>query len=175
MEHPHSTMSFPPGTYKLTNVKSGVGMDLSEGDGQSVIAFSPHGGPNQQWEFEKTESGNYTIKNFGLGKYLTFPDEADDGKQVIATDGPREWEVRVGHEGAHQKDERESIRIFHPGTNKNLDLKDHGDGTAGNIIQLWEQTPGKGQAWYFELGKSFSPVIKNMYSPIYSLVPVNAM
>jgi hypothetical protein len=143
-------MSFSAGTYKLTNVKSGVGMDLSEGDGQSVIAFSPHGGDNQQWVFEEVDGGYYTIRNVGLGKYLTFPDEACDGKQVIATNGPRPWEVRVGHEGVNTKDPRESLRIFVPGTNKNLDLKDHGDATAGNIIQLWEQTPGKGQAWYFE-------------------------
>ncbi|KAG8704101.1 hypothetical protein FRC08_002445 [Ceratobasidium sp. 394] len=143
-------MSFQDGTYTLTNVKSGVAMDLSEGDKQSIIAFTPHGGPNQQWEFQPCGNGNYHIRNVGLNKYLTFPDDANDGKQVIATDGPREWEVRVGHEGVNQKDPQESIRIFVPGTNQNLDLKDHGDATAGNIIQLWGQTPGKGQAWYFE-------------------------
>ncbi|KAF8602821.1 carbohydrate-binding module family 13 protein [Ceratobasidium sp. AG-I] len=143
-------MTFSAGTYKLTNVKAGVALDLSEGDGQTVIAFSPHGGPNQQWQFEDVGDGNYSIKNVGLGKYLTFPDDAVDGKQVIATDGPRPWEVRVGHEGVNVKDERESLRIFHPGTDKNIDLKDHGDATAGNTVQLWSQTPGKGQAWYFE-------------------------
>lgn len=63
-----------------------------------------------QWQFEDAGNGNFHIKNVGLGKYLTFPDDSNDGKQVIATDGPREWEVRVGHEGVNQKDERESIR-----------------------------------------------------------------
>ncbi|KAG8703578.1 hypothetical protein FRC09_004079 [Ceratobasidium sp. 395] len=141
-------MSFQPGTYCLHNVKSGVAMDLSGGDHQSIIAFEPHGGPNQQWEFQPAGNGNFHIRNVGENKYLTFPDDSNDGKQVIATDGPREWEVRVGHEGVNHKDERESIRIFVPGTEQNLDLKDHGDATAGNIIQLWSRTPGKGQAWY---------------------------
>ena len=146
-------MTFGPGTYTLTNVKAGVAMDLSGGDGQSIIAFSPHGGPNQQWEFQQ-HNGAYVIKNCGLGKYLTFPDDANDGKQVIAAgedpNNTRLWDVKVGHEGVNVKDERESIRIFVAGTNKNLDLKDHGDATAGNIVQLWERTAGKGQAWYFE-------------------------
>ncbi|KAF8602820.1 ricin B-like lectin [Ceratobasidium sp. AG-I] len=143
-------MTIPHGTYVLTNVKALVALDLSEGDGQSIIAFSPHGGPNQQWEFQDAGNGLYHLRNVGLNKYLTFPDEANDGKQVIATDGPREWEVRVGHEG---DDERESIRIFVPGTEQNLDLKDFGDETAGNIVQLWSRTRGKHQAWYFESGK----------------------
>jgi hypothetical protein len=62
-----------------------------------------------QWQFEQ-HNGGYTIKNVGGNKYLTFPDDANDGKQVICSDGPREWEVRVGHEGVNHKDERESIR-----------------------------------------------------------------
>jgi hypothetical protein len=41
-------MTFSAGTYTLTNVKAGVALDLSGGDNQSVIAFSIHGGPNQQ-------------------------------------------------------------------------------------------------------------------------------
>ncbi|QRW00932.1 ricin-type beta-trefoil lectin domain protein [Ceratobasidium sp. AG-Ba] len=132
LTHISRTMSFEPGTYVLTNVKAGAAMDLSGGDNQSIIAFNRHGGPNQQWKFEQAGDG------------------ANDGKQVIGHDGPRPWEVRVGHEGVNVKDEQESIRIFVPGTEQNLDLKDHGDATAGNIVQLWSRTPGKGQAWYFE-------------------------
>lgn len=166
-------MSFQPGTYYLVNVKhardsvksmddsnvtvneviSNIGqqvaaMDLSDGDKQSIIAFGWHGGDNQKWQFEEAGDGNYYIKNVGFGKYLTFPDEPNDGKQVIATDGPRPWEVRVGREGQNQEDSRDSIRIFVPGTSQNLDLTNHGDITPGNPVQLWEQTPGQGQAWY---------------------------
>ncbi|QRW26733.1 hypothetical protein RhiXN_01328 [Rhizoctonia solani] len=141
-------MSFGPGTYYLVNVKTArhedlnslsqespvAALDLSGGDQRTILAFPLHRGDNQ--------------KKRRVRQVYHFPDDANDGKQVIATDGPREWEVRVGHEGVNQKDERESIRIFHPGTDKNIDLKDHGDTTAGNIIQLWSQTPGQGQAWY---------------------------
>ncbi|KAL5636319.1 hypothetical protein ACGC1H_004956 [Rhizoctonia solani] len=123
-------------------------MDLSGGDGQSIIAFEWHGGDNQKWLFEPTGNGTYHIKNFTANKYITFPDEPNDGKQVIATDGPREWEVRVGREDDDDS-EPPSIRIFVPGTRQNLDLTNHGDITPGNPVQLWEQTPGKGQAWYF--------------------------
>ncbi|KAB5590951.1 hypothetical protein CTheo_5614 [Ceratobasidium theobromae] len=141
---------FGPGIWVLTNVKhKEIAMDLSGGDNQSIIAFRRHGGPNQQWEFTPTDGGCYTIRNVGTGKWLTFPDDANDGKQVIGHDGPRPWEVRVGHEGVNVKDPEESIRIFVPGSDKNLDLKDHGDPTEGNIVQLWERTAGKGQAWYF--------------------------
>ncbi|CAE6435564.1 unnamed protein product [Rhizoctonia solani] len=165
-------MPFEPGTYYLINVKHAQGkfptkepiqpqesiesfghqvaaMDLSEGNDQSIIAFGWHGGENQRWQFEPAGNGNYYIKNVKYSKYITFPDEPEDGKQVIATDGPREWEVRVGHEGVNVDDEAESIRIFVPGTEKNLDLTNHGDITPGTPVQLWEQTPGKGQAWYF--------------------------
>ncbi|CUA69730.1 hypothetical protein RSOLAG22IIIB_08651 [Rhizoctonia solani] len=171
-------MSFQQGTYYLINVKHAkeplkdkeekhkeekyfkaedahevgqrvAAMDLSEGDGQSIIAFEWHGGENQKWIFEPTDNGHYYIQNAGLHKYLTFPDEPNDGKQVIATDGPREWEVRVGQEGHDDREAgRDSIRIFVPGTNQNLDLTNHGDITPGNPVQLWEQTPGQGQAWY---------------------------
>ncbi|KAG8735425.1 hypothetical protein FRC11_003279, partial [Ceratobasidium sp. 423] len=157
-------MEFAAGIWVLVNVKHArnkgdnlyahkdtvAALDLSEGDKQTVIAFQLHGGPNQQWEFQKLDNGNYYIKNVGLGKYLTFPGDANNGKQVIATDGPREWEVRQGFEGVNEKDQLKSIRIFHPDTEKNLDLKDHGDITAGNIIQLWEKTDGQGQAWYLQ-------------------------
>lgn len=165
-------MSFQPGYYYLINVKHAAdifksidnlqnaaqnaqevgqqvaAIDLSGGDEQSVIAFGWHGGDNQKWKFEDSGNGLYHIQNVKYGKYLTFPDEPNDGKQVIATDGPREWEVRVGREGENQKDQHESIRIFVPGTNQNLDLTNHGDITPGNPVQLWARTPGKGQAWY---------------------------
>ncbi|CAE6506768.1 unnamed protein product [Rhizoctonia solani] len=156
-----------PGWYYLINVKHARGkgadstenlrsigpevaaMDLSGGDQQSIIAFGWHGGDNQKWEFRPAEDGLYHIRNGSGEAYITFPDDANDGKQVIVTNGPRPWEVRIGHEGHNDRDEQPSIRIFVPGTNKNLDLKDHGDVTAGNIVQLWERTPGQGQAWYF--------------------------
>ncbi|KAF8750032.1 Ricin-type beta-trefoil [Rhizoctonia solani] len=159
-------MSFGPGTYYLVNVKTARHEDLNSLSQESpVAALDLSGGSwaildlghayihtymimDIQWKFIDAGNGLYHIRNVGYGKFITFPDDANDGKQVIATDGPREWEVRVGHEGVNQKDERESIRIFHPGTDKNIDLKDHGDTTAGNIIQLWSQTPGQGQAWY---------------------------
>ncbi|KAJ1309361.1 hypothetical protein OPQ81_006140 [Rhizoctonia solani] len=163
-------MSFEPGTYYLVNVKHARGkdlnvqniqeegqsvaaLDLSGGDNTSVIAFRWHGGINQKWVFIPSDDGHYFIKNASGDRFITFPDDANDGKQVIVTDGPRPWEVRVGHEGINEKDENPSIRIFVPGTNKNLDLKDHGDITEGNIVQLWERTPGQGQAWYFIRGK----------------------
>ncbi|CAE6449969.1 unnamed protein product [Rhizoctonia solani] len=166
-------MSFQEGTYYLINVKHAkqyitrdkgesfeaedahkvghqvAAMDLSGGDNQSIIAFGWHGGDNQKWEFIPAGNGNYHIKNAVQDKYITFPDEPNDGKQVIATDGPREWEVRVGEEGHDDREnERKSIRIFVPGTNQNLDLTNHGDITPGNPVQLWEQTPGQNQAWY---------------------------
>ncbi|KAG8679863.1 hypothetical protein FRC11_003205 [Ceratobasidium sp. 423] len=160
-------MSFQPGCYYLINVKHArdkdvevqnipavgrevAAMDLSEGDDQSIIAFEWHGGENQKWEFQQVAGKEtFYIKNRGLGKYITFPDDPNDGKQVIATDGPREWEVRVGHEGERAVDGRESIRIFVPGIKQNLDLTNHGDITPGTRVQLWAETPGQGQAWYY--------------------------
>ncbi|CAE7127000.1 unnamed protein product [Rhizoctonia solani] len=154
-----------PGFYYLINVKHARGkgvesanfhevgqdvgaLDLSGGDGTSIISFPWHGGDNQKWEFIPADNGHYHIRNAQQGKYITFPDEPNDGKQVIATDGPREWEVRLGHEGVNDKDEQVSVRIFVPGTEQNLDLTNHGDITPGNPVQLWSRTPGQGQAWY---------------------------
>ncbi|KAH7317533.1 ricin B lectin domain-containing protein, partial [Rhizoctonia solani] len=128
-------------------------IDLSGGDEQSVIAFGWHGGDNQKWKFEDSGNGLYHIQNVKYGKYLTFPDEPNDGKQVIATDGPREWEVpRIYSVSTTflsiMTHDSQQGSIFVPGTNQNLDLTNHGDITPGNPVQLWARTPGKGQAWY---------------------------
>ncbi|CAE6467040.1 unnamed protein product [Rhizoctonia solani] len=151
-----SSMSFGPGKWVLINVKYAHGLAhkaslaLSEGDHQSLIASLLHGGGNQQWDFMPTGSGTYYIKNASSSKFIAFSGDANDGRQVITTSGPRAWEVRVGYEGIHQKDARSSIRIFVPGTSKNLDLKDHGNSAAGSIVQLWTQNSDQDQAWYFE-------------------------
>lgn len=54
------------------------------------------------------------IRNVGANKFLTFPDDPVDGRQVIcAGEDPsntRKWDVKIGHEGVNVKDERPSIR-----------------------------------------------------------------
>lgn len=43
--------SWKPGVYSLVNAKSGTSVDLSGGDGKSIIGFPSHGGKNQQVSF----------------------------------------------------------------------------------------------------------------------------
>ncbi|QRV86910.1 ricin-type beta-trefoil lectin domain protein [Ceratobasidium sp. AG-Ba] len=155
------SQQFGPGVWHLINVgalhpKEGrgeprkVSLDLSAGDQQTIMIFGTKetDNDNQKWEFQRNDNGTYHIRNVQYGKYITFPDDDNDGKQIIATEGPREWQVTVGHEGVNVKDPEPSIRICHPNTKKTLEVTDHSS-QDGALVQLWEESRGKNQAWYF--------------------------
>lgn len=46
-----------------------------------------------------------------------------------------------------------SSRISVPGTDKDMDLSDHGNTTPGTPVELWGRWVAFNQVWYFEKGK----------------------
>lgn len=63
--------------YYIKNNYSGHYLDIphsSHVDGEYVIQWPLHGGPNQQWELIPRGNGCYQIENVNSGKYLKFKD-----------------------------------------------------------------------------------------------------
>lgn len=64
-----------PNVYKVTNVKSGKGLNVasaSEADGGNVVQWPYGGGANEQWYMVETAagSGKYNFVNLKSGKYM---------------------------------------------------------------------------------------------------------
>ncbi|THH06417.1 hypothetical protein EW145_g4110 [Phellinidium pouzarii] len=143
-----AAMCIEPGMYKLINVLGNVALDLSGGDGKSIIAFTTHGQGNQQWIISSPDQqGNQTIKGASSGKYLAIEGLPQNSERLVASQDPVLWAVR--RDGG----DRSVWRVYWPGTGFNFDLSDRGNSTPGTPIQLWEATEGKNQMWKFEAAK----------------------
>ncbi|PPQ90356.1 hypothetical protein CVT25_007758 [Psilocybe cyanescens] len=129
--------------YILVNKKGKTVVDLSGTDSRSVIGWDRHGGTNQQWEAIQTHGG-WHLKNAGTGKYLSLGARPENGGSVVGSDEPFIWEL------VEDSEDQNGIRVKVPNTNKDLDLSDHGNPTAGNPIAIWGSWKGENQVWYFE-------------------------
>ena len=87
----------------LLNARSGTAMDLSGADGKTVIGYTMHGGPNQQWEFIPTGHG-YIIRCVrrsveGHSLYLTTDGSVKHGAAIVASPYPVAWNVEQTDDG----------------------------------------------------------------------------
>src|ERR1700745_830697 len=62
-----------PGSYEITNIKSGKVLDLDRNDQTSVIQFSSRGTDNQAWAIRPAEGGYYYLRNMMNGYALDAP------------------------------------------------------------------------------------------------------
>lgn len=131
-------------TYTLINVKSQTALDLSGGDGKSIIGFGFHGQGNQQWVLSKGSSGGWVFRSVATGKYLDIEGAAGDGTPVIASNCSREWDIWPDEENSN------AFRVFIPGTSFNVDMSDHGNSTPGTPVTLWGKWKGINQTWEFK-------------------------
>ena len=112
-------------TYTRINVKSQTALDLSGGDGKSIIGFGFHGQGNQQvssqshrhrrrhvglgceltivrqWVLSKGSSGGWVFRSVATGKYLDIEGAAGDGTPVIASNCSREWDIWPDEENSN--------------------------------------------------------------------------
>ena len=61
------------GTYFITNVVSGLSLDVYGGytsDETNIQVFTLHHGQNQKWKIDKNDDGTYSIRSAGTGKSL---------------------------------------------------------------------------------------------------------
>ncbi|HYM05616.1 MAG TPA: DUF3011 domain-containing protein [Terriglobales bacterium] len=91
-----------PGTYEITNLKSGKVMDLDRNDQTSVIQFSSRGTENQAWSIRPAEGGYYYLRNMMNGYALEAPGN-ENSTPVIArpfNGGPnQQWRFERGKDG----------------------------------------------------------------------------
>ncbi|KAH9011938.1 hypothetical protein EDB85DRAFT_2039928 [Lactarius pseudohatsudake] len=69
--------------------------DLSGGNHKSIIAYSFHGGGNQQWITEKQVNGQWTIRSVDPNKYFGVEKTPDNGTQLLGLDKPQFWDIEV--------------------------------------------------------------------------------
>ncbi|KAJ3547396.1 hypothetical protein NM688_g5408 [Phlebia brevispora] len=127
------------GVYSLINAGSGTVLDLSGGDGTSIIGFPPHHGPNQQWLFTPLGEG-YTIRSVSSGLYLTVENSILDNAGIVASPFPVTWKIKAAYEGGELY-----LRIFWPSESFSFDLE---NGTPGTKVQLASYKPDEArQLW----------------------------
>ncbi|KAF7794191.1 hypothetical protein EIP86_005323 [Pleurotus ostreatoroseus] len=108
-----------PGVYTLINAGTGTVLDLSDKDKRSVIGFSPHYGPNQQWVFTALGDG-YTVRSVTSGLYLTIEETAlGNEPAIVASPFPVAWKIKAAAEGGEL-----FLRIFWPSETYSFDLAD---------------------------------------------------
>ena len=91
-----------PGTYEITNLKSGKVLDLDRNDQTSVIQFSSRGTDNQAWAIRPAEGGSYYLRNMMNGYALEAPGN-ENSTPVVAkpfNGGPnQQWRFEQGKDG----------------------------------------------------------------------------
>ncbi|KAF9511481.1 carbohydrate-binding module family 13 protein [Hydnum rufescens UP504] len=133
--------------------------------GRDIIGFGTHRGTNQQWTLEDAGEGFFRIKN-GSGKYLSVEGHVQNGARVIGSDHQQTWKILPDDQHPNEQGYiryRSSFPVsftrcssppasqnFRAWTHFNLDLEDFGNPAPGTRVQLWEKTPGKNQAWFFQ-------------------------
>ncbi|KAL4072385.1 carbohydrate-binding module family 13 protein [Scleroderma yunnanense] len=126
----------------LVNIKAQNScLNLSGGDNHAIIGYPPHDGLNQQWEFVRQQSGNYLIRSVGTGLYLRIDGEPANDVMIVAGREPYEWYVQ------YERSLPGSIRLYVPGTKRNIDLSGQGNPNPGAPVTLWDAWPGQHQLW----------------------------
>ncbi|KAF8641645.1 hypothetical protein AX16_009871 [Volvariella volvacea WC 439] len=139
-------MTLESGThYILVNRKSGTVLDLSGGDGVSILGWSGHGGDNQKWEaiYSYDDSNPvWNFRNVANGRYLGVEGELRDGLRVQGVDWEYQWVLEPQGDDYY--------RILAPGTPFNVDLTDYGNPENGTPVELWGRWEAENQQWRFE-------------------------
>ncbi|KAF8269117.1 hypothetical protein EI94DRAFT_1038863 [Lactarius quietus] len=81
--------------YKITNEQAKLVVDLSGGDGKSIIGWTFHDGENQQWITEKQYDGKWTIRSVGPQKYIAFVNTPENGTALVGLDEPQLWDIKI--------------------------------------------------------------------------------
>ena len=90
-----------PGTYEITNFKSGKVIDLDRNDQTTVIQFSSRGTDNQTWYIQNADSGFYFIRNGMNGNAMTATGGNASPLQgrPFTGDASQQWSIENGKDG----------------------------------------------------------------------------
>ncbi|KAJ3994702.1 hypothetical protein F5050DRAFT_429316 [Lentinula boryana] len=144
-----------PGTYRLINLQSHTALDLSEGDGRTLIGWTQHNKPNQQFIFTPLgHGGGYLIQNAWNSNYVTVEDGIRTGISVVGSGFPATWAVEEINYEKHNITglTGNCFRIRWPNSRYVVDMEGYGCDKDGTRIQLaYEQYPiHPCQVWRFE-------------------------
>ena len=117
--------------------------------GGAVIQWTNHGGTNQQWTFNRTSGGAYTIRNVNSGLCLEAPGgsvasgvQLDQGTCTAAAS--QQWAVDAVGDYTSAGDA--SYLLVNLGSG--LAADDYGNSTtAGTGVDQWPGTGGDNQDW----------------------------
>jgi beta-barrel assembly-enhancing protease len=119
-----------PGTYEITNLKSGKVIDLDRNDKRTVIQFSSRGTDNQAWDIQSAGNGFYTLRNRMNGNALESMGTPNSTPvQATRFDGRSSQQWRFGVRG--------SSAVILSRSGKSLDVAG-GTNSDGAAIQTYE-------------------------------------
>jgi hypothetical protein len=131
-----------PGTYEISNSRSGKVLDLDRNDQTSVIQFSPRGTDNQVWEIHSIGAGFYSLRSAMNGNALEATGNRNS-TPVRATrfnGGPgQQWRFDTSRDG--------NTRIVSR-LGKALDIP-NGTDADGARVQIYDPNNGNNQEFTF--------------------------
>jgi len=90
---------FEPGRYTVTDISSGLALDLSGANNGTVHAWELYGGTRQQWEFRPCGDGFIIDSVHSSGSFITVRDlnglHRGGSARVVAAAFPTCWDVEV--------------------------------------------------------------------------------
>jgi alpha-L-fucosidase len=131
------------GVYRLVSVRSGKALDNwnTTAEGNSVIQWTPNGGPQQQWTVTTVDHGYYKLVCVRSGKALDGNGSTSDGAVMVQrTDNgshQQQWAITALGGGAYRLTNRHSGKVL---DNANTDAE-------GSTVIQWSANGGPQQQW----------------------------
>ncbi|KAG8705830.1 hypothetical protein FRC08_001421 [Ceratobasidium sp. 394] len=132
-----------PGTYKITNMKSGTALTVSDVDAGTVSCWRRHSDATQKWFLQRSGAG-WQFKNCKSGQYLTVSN-TKDFSEVYCGRHPISWELTQGPR------DHDVYLIKFAGCDRMFDLEKCGTANNGGkvtLCQQWGSVPH--QRWKLE-------------------------
>lgn len=131
-----------PGSYEITNIKSGKVLDLDRNDQTSVIQYSSRRSDNQTWYVQQADSGTWYIRNGMNGNALTATQNRNAAPVQglpFTGDPSQQWGIEAGKDGN---------AVIISRWNKLLDIPD-GSNRDGLRVQIYTGNGDSNQRFAF--------------------------
>jgi hypothetical protein len=133
---------FGPGSYQITNVKSGKVLSLDLNDRSTVTQYGPQNRENQVWIVDPAPGGNFYIRNAVNGNALE-PTGGQKSAAVVAapfrSTPSQQWRMETGKDGNF---------LIRNSFGKVLDLPD-GSSQDGVRMQIYDSNGDSNQRFIF--------------------------
>ncbi len=128
-----------PGRYEIESVVSGLVLDVSSSNRQTVQQYARNGQTNQQWDIQSADGGYFYIRSADTGKALSLAEGSSrDGNHVIVygqSGSGEQWQIVSAGPAQFQIVSK---------SGKALDVP-NGSREAGTRLQIWSAGGGSNQ------------------------------